>query len=209
MDWLILFAIVVGSYLIGSIPTGYILVKQLKGVDIRTVGSGSTGATNVKRVLGTKFFFIVMLIDMFKGLIPIIFLKHAGFVPESIISLHIMCIISSVLLVFGHSKSVFIGFAGGKSVATSVGVFLGLCWQAAIIAFIIWAGIVYLSKYVSLGSIIAILFMPVLMWLFDQPLSYTIFSLICALYVSFYLHRSNIQRLIAGTENKISFKGGQ
>lgn len=207
MDWLILLLTLFVAYLIGSIPTGYILVKKIKGIDIRTVGSGSTGATNVKRVLGKKFFFIVMILDMFKGLLPIIAVKYLPFIPTNIVKIDIICILVGVILVVGHSKSIYLKFSGGKSVATSVGVLLGLCWYVALIAFLIWIVVVYISKYVSLGSIIALFSTPILMWLFDQPLSYIIFTLACALYVSLYLHRENIQRLIAGTESKISFKG--
>lgn len=207
MDWLILLLTLFIAYLIGSIPTGYILVKKIKGIDIRTVGSGSTGATNVKRVLGKKFFFIVMILDMFKGLIPILAVKYLSFMPTNIIDIDIICILTGIILVVGHSKSIYLKFSGGKSVATSVGVLLGLCWQAALLAFLIWIAVVYISKYVSLGSIIALFCTPILMWLFNQPISYIVFTLACALYVSLYLHKENIRRLIAGTENKISFKG--
>lgn len=205
MDWLYFILIILGCYLIGAIPTGYVLVKQLKGIDIRTVGSGSTGATNVKRVLGTKFFFIVLLLDMLKGLVPLIALQYLNYAPEFLPDINYLTIICGIVLIFGHSKSVFIKFSGGKSIATSIGVFLALCWQATLIAVIIAALIIYISKYVSLGSIVSILLMPVLMWLFDQPLVYVIFSLVSALYVAFYLHRQNIQRLLSGTENKTSF----
>lgn len=207
MSWLILILTFLMAYLIGSIPTGYILVKRLKGIDIRTVGSGSTGATNVKRVLGKKYFFIVMILDMIKGLLPILAVKYIPLLYTNLLSMDIVAIITGVILVVGHSKSIYLKFSGGKSVATSVGVLLGLCWQAALVAFLIWIAVVYISKYVSLGSIVALFMTPVLMWLFDQPVSYIVFTLACALYVSLYLHRENIQRLLAGTENKISFKG--
>lgn len=207
MDWLILLGFLIASYLIGSIPTGYLLVKSLKNIDIRTVGSGSTGATNVKRVLGTKFFIIVLLLDAFKGLLPIFAAKIANIIPSMLPDIHILCILIGIMLVVGHSKSIFINFTGGKSVATSVGVLFGLCWQVALIAVLIWVVTVYFTKFVSLGSILASFSTPLTMWLFDQPLSYVIFTLICSLYVSCYLHRSNIERLLAGKENKISFKG--
>lgn len=207
MDWLYLLLYVVIAYLIGSIPTGYILVKSLKGIDIRTVGSGSTGATNVKRVLGTKYFFIVMTLDALKGLIPLMVIGIIGYTPSIIPGMDILKIIIGIMLVIGHSKSIYLNFSGGKSVATSIGVLLGLCWQVALITVLIWIIIVYLTKYVSLGSIVASLLSPLLMWLFNQPLSYVLFMLITAMYLSFYLHRDNIKRLWLGTENKISFSG--
>ncbi|MEW5821274.1 MAG: glycerol-3-phosphate 1-O-acyltransferase PlsY [Cyanobacteriota bacterium] len=207
MDWIILVLYILIAYLFGSIPTGYILVKQLKGIDIRTVGSGGTGATNVKRVMGTKYFVIVMLCDMFKGMIPTLAALHSGLMPDILPSQYTLAIIVGIAAVFGHSKSIFINFTGGKSVATSIGVLLAMCWQTALIAFIIWVIVVYLTRYVSLGSIIASFSTPITMWLFDQPASFVIFTLICSLYVSLYLHRANIKRLFAGTENKFSLKG--
>lgn len=205
MDWLILLAVIIVAYLIGSIPTGYIIVKKLKGIDIRTVGSGSTGATNVKRVLGTKFFIVVLLLDALKGALPILMLNYYNSVSSAIPNIHIFNIIAGIMLVIGHSKSVFINFTGGKSVATSVGVLFGLCWQVALVAFAIWFIIVYFTKFVSLGSIVSSMATPVLMWLFDQPSSYAVFTLLCACYLSLYLHRENIKRLWSGTESKISF----
>src|SRR5574344_1816359 len=105
------------SYLIGSIPTGYILVKLFTGQDIRTIGSGSTGATNVKRVMGKKWFFVVMVLDAIKGVLPVI---------------------AAIFVILGHSKSVFLNFSGGKSVASGVGTLIALDWQAGIIIAIVW-----------------------------------------------------------------------
>lgn len=206
MDWLNLTTIIILSYLIGSIPTGYILVKLVKGIDIRTIGSGGTGATNVKRVLGTKYFVIVMLIDILKGLIPLLILKYLNYVPAMLNGMDILCIITGIFLVIGHSKSIYLKFTGGKSVATSLGVLAGMCWQVALSAFLIWLLVVTLTKFVSLGSIIAAIATPILMLYFGQPISYIIFTLVCSLYVAFYLHKNNIKRLIEGSENKITFK---
>lgn len=210
MNWAIIILVVFIAYLIGSIPTGYILVKALKGIDIRTVGSGSTGATNVKRVLGTKYFVIVMLLDMLKGLIPVVALgiicTQTTLIPD-VLPVDILCILAGIALVVGHSKSIYLKFSGGKSVAISVGILLGLSWKTALCAIIVWIIIVYFTKYVSLGSIIASFTTPLCMWLFNEPLSYFIFTLMIAFYVSLYLHRENIKRLIEGTENKFSLKG--
>lgn len=207
MFWLVFLIISVIAYLIGSIPTGYIIVKKMKGIDIRTIGSGSTGATNVKRILGTKFFVIVMLLDMLKGLLPLIAIKISLSASALTYNVNILCIAAAIFLVIGHSKSIYLKFTGGKSVATSVGVLLGLCWQAALCAFVVWFIIFYLSKYISLASIVAAIVTPVFMWLFNQSLSLVIFSLVSGLYVALYLHRENIKRIWAGTESRTKFFG--
>lgn len=184
------------AYLIGSIPTGYIIVKLLKGEDIRKIGSGSTGATNVKRVLGKGWFFGVMLLDAFKGALPVLIAKY--FDTE----IGILAVVAAVAVLIGHSKSIFLGFTGGKSVASGVGTILALSWQTGIIIAVIWATITYISKYVSLGSIIALCLSPIVIYLFKQPLAYVIYCTIGAIYIV-YLHRENIKRLIKGEENKV------
>lgn len=184
------------SYLIGSIPTGYIVVKLIKGEDIRQIGSGSTGATNVKRVLGKGWFFGVMLLDAFKGAFPVLLAKHFDATSG------ILAVLAAVAVLIGHSKSIFLGFTGGKSVASGVGTMLALCWQVGILIAVIWGIITYISRYVSLGSIIALCLSPVLMYLFHKPSAYIIYCAIGAIYIV-YLHRENIKRLLAGNENKV------
>ncbi len=191
------------SYLIGSIPTGYLIVKSKTGQDIREVGSGSTGATNVKRVLGKKWFFIVMLLDAIKGAIPVIFFRFA--VQHGIISpdlFNLSPVIAAIFVIIGHSKSVFLNFKGGKSVASGVGTIIALNWQVGLILAVIWSIITFVTRYVSVGSIIALLLSPFFMFCFDAPVSYIAYCAIAAIYV-IYLHRENIQRLIKGEENKV------
>lgn len=187
------------AYLIGSIPTGYLVVKAFTGQDIREVGSGSTGATNVKRVMGKYWFFGVMFLDAFKGALPVILAKlltttfiHTGLIPA-------MC---AVAVILGHSKSIFLNFTGGKSVASGIGTILALNWHVGLSLAIIWSVVTYLSKYVSLGSIVALCFAPVFMYLCKQPIAYTLYCLAGAIYIV-YLHRENIQRLLKGEENKV------
>ena len=187
------------AYLIGSIPTGYLIVKAKTGQDIRTIGSGSTGATNVKRVLGKKWFFIVMLLDAFKGALPVILSKIFISVGAKY---GIAPVIASVCVIIGHSKSVFLGFKGGKSVASGVGTILALNWVVGLIIACIWGTITYFTKYVSVGSIIALLASPVIMYIFNAPIAYIVYCLIGAIYIV-YLHRENISRLIHGNENKV------
>lgn len=199
MDWLIILGVVVLSYIIGSIPTGYIIVKVKTGQDIRQIGSGSTGATNVKRVLGKKWFFTVMLLDAVKGALPVVL---AQIFAHNCIYPGLSAVLAAVAVLIGHSKSVFLGFKGGKSVASGVGTILALNWLVGICVAVIWGIITYTTKYVSVGSIIAVALSPVLMWLFKAPLPYIVYCAIGAVYI-IYLHRSNISRLIAGNENKV------
>lgn len=193
--YIALFALI--AYLIGSIPTGYLIVKIKTGKDIRTIGSGSTGATNVKRELGTKWFFIVMILDAIKGALPVVLAKT---LTTDIFGLY--AVISAVFVIIGHSKPLFLQFKGGKSVASGVGTILALNPLAGLLVALIWAIVTYITRYVSVGSIVAVLSSIILMYLFKNPIGYIIYCTIAAIYI-IYLHRQNIQRLIEGKENKI------
>ena len=190
---------IIVAYLIGAIPTGYIIVKSKTGQDIRTIGSGSTGATNVKRVLGKNWFFITLLLDAFKGALPVILAKN--FVTAGC-SIGLAPVLAAVAVIIGHSKSCFLGLKGGKSVASGVGTILALNWMVGVLIAVIWGTITYTTKYVSVGSIIALLISPVLMYLFKAPIAYICYCALGAIYIV-YLHRENIKRLIAGNENKV------
>lgn len=192
-------AVVLSAYIIGSIPTGYIIVKTFTGQDIRTIGSGSTGATNVKRVMGKKWFFITLLLDAFKGALPVIL---AAIFAKAFTSIGLLPVLAAIAVILGHSKSIFLKFTGGKSVASGVGTILALNWQVGLIIAAIWATVTFFTRYVSVGSIIALAISPFLMWIFNAPLAYTCYCTLGALYI-IWLHRSNIQRLIKGEENKV------
>lgn len=203
MTWAYLLQIAAFSYLIGSIPTGYIIVKTKTGKDIREVGSGSTGATNVKRVLGKKWFFIVMLLDALKGMLPVVsasletssaayFYDKNGLAP----------VIAAIFVIIGHSKPIFLKFKGGKSVASGVGTIIALNPFVGLCLAVIWGVITYFTKYVSVGSIIALILSPFLMYLFKAPAACVVYCAIAAVYVT-YLHRENIKRLLKGEENKV------
>ena len=187
------------AYLIGSIPTGYLIVKAKTGEDIRTIGSGSTGATNVKRVLGKNYFFLVMFLDALKGALPVILAKI--FVPVAA-SIGLAPVVAAVAVIIGHSKSIFLGFKGGKSVASGVGTIIALNWTVGLIIALIWGVITYTTKYVSVGSIIALLISPFVMYFLHAPLAYICYCALGAVYIV-YLHRENIKRLIEGNENKV------
>ena len=192
-----LLIVALGAYLIGSIPTGYIIVKAKTGQDIRTVGSGSTGATNVKRVLGKNYFFLVMILDAIKGALPVVLAKLFATVG---VAFGIAPVIAAVII--GHSKSVFLQFKGGKSVASGVGTILALNWIVGLIIALVWGVITYTTKYVSVGSIIALIVSPFVMYFLGAPIAYVAYCALGAIYIV-YLHRENIKRLIQGNENKV------
>ena len=188
------------AYLIGSIPTGYLIVKAKTGDDIRKIGSGSTGATNVKRVLGKKWFFVVMILDAIKGALPVVLGKIvANYANDTIGIIAVFC---AIFVIIGHSKPIFLQFKGGKSVASGVGTILALNIIVGLLIAVIWGIITYISRYVSLGSIIALILSPILMYLFKNPPCYILYCLIAAIYI-IYLHRDNIKRLIKRQENKV------
>ncbi len=201
MEFVWYLLVMLGAYLIGSFPTGYLLVKALKGQDIREFGSGNTGATNVKRVLGKRAFVSVMLIDGIKGILAVVLAQYLD-AKLGLNSQGILSLLAAVAVVIGHSKSIFLGFTGGKSVATTCGTILGLNFLVGLVVFVIWATVSYCSRYISLGSIVAVAVLPFCMYFFKAPLSYVIYCAIAAIYV-IYLHRENIKRLMNGTENKV------
>ena len=189
----------ISAYLIGSIPTGYIVVKVFTGQDIRTIGSGSTGATNVKRVMGKNWFFTVMILDAIKGALPVILASTFGLFGAKY---GLLPVIASIGVILGHSKSIFLNFTGGKSVASGVGTILALNWVVGLTIAVIWSIVTYCSKYVSLGSIVALAASPILMWRMGAPIAYILYCAIGAVYI-IYLHRENIGRLMRGEENKV------
>ncbi len=201
LDIIKLILIFITAYLIGSIPTGFIIVKKLKNIDIRQMGSGSTGATNVKRILGTKWFFIVMLIDALKGALPVILTMKFIYIYS--FNNDIAPVIAGAGAVIGHCKSIFLGFTGGKSVATTLGSIIALNPIVGAISVVVWAIITFASKYVSLGSVIAVTIVPVLMNYLEPSNYYNIiYASSCAVIV-IILHQTNIKRLISGKENKV------
>lgn len=192
-----LFGIIIG-YLSGSIPTGYWL-GRLKGIDLTQIGSGSTGATNVLRSLGKGPALITLIADVLKGFLPVYFAIKLNCSIFLVLLIAIACIL-------GHSKSIFLKFKGGKSSATGLGILIAISWQAAAITFLIWMLVVWVSKYSSLGSIIAIPLAPIWLYLFHKPFIYILLSTIVAVYVVLIRHRDNIKRLLNGTESKIGEK---
>lgn len=204
--------IVVIAYLLGSFPTGYIAVKQLKGIDIREVGSGSTGATNVLRTLGKGPGAFVLFLDSLKGVLAIAlvywlfnFAANQNFIPPTVdakLWQPWVVTLTGLAAILGHSKSIFLGFTGGKSVAISLGILLAMSWQVGLATAGVFAVCAAISRIVSLSSIMGAIAVPIFMIVLHQPLPYILFGIAGGLYV-ILRHRSNIERLLAGTEPKI------
>lgn len=199
---LLLFA----AYLLGSIPTGYLTGRLLKGIDIREQGSGSTGATNVLRTLGKGPALVVLLVDAAKGVGAIALVNaYYAFVQTPAIPLtwHPWLVAwAAFFAVLGHSKSIWINFTGGKSVATGLGVLLAMSLPVGLATLGVFAVVLAISRIVSLGSITGAIAVPVLMIILGQPLPYQLFAGAAGLYV-ILRHRSNIERLLAGTEPQV------
>jgi glycerol-3-phosphate acyltransferase PlsY len=198
------------SYLVGSIPTAIIYGKLTRGIDIRLHGSGNAGATNVFRVLGWKAGVLVLLIDMVKGLIATLWFYKIG-TDSFIANVELLKIMAGMSAVFCHIWTVFAGFKGGKGVGTGAGMIIGLVPGAVLVGVIVFLLAVAMTRWGSLGSILASLTVPVYLFLkkffFMLPVSTTllIFSLLIPLLIIF-THRSNIKRLLNGSENKIILK---
>jgi glycerol-3-phosphate acyltransferase PlsY len=186
----------VASYLLGAIPTSYLVVRLVKGADLRRLGSGNLGATNLYRTLGWRYALPVGVFDMLKGMVPVVwFGPHAGGGP-------LVPLLLGIAALLGHVFSVFVGFRGGKGVATGAGIVLGLAPWAFLAALGAWAAVLALSGYVSLASIVAALLLPPAVYLLapERRDLIWLFALIAALIVFF--HRANIKRLLAGTEHR-------
>jgi glycerol-3-phosphate acyltransferase PlsY len=205
-----LILVLILSYLIGSIPTALIAGKLLKKIDIREHGSGNAGATNVLRILGWKAALIVLLIDMFKGFAAVYWfakLYPAVYDPDTHAFFQIL---TGLAAICGHIWTVFAGLKGGKGVGTAAGVFLGLQPLPVLICLIVFIGIVYRTRYVSLGSMTAAVLLPIILivqrYVLDRvvPLPYIVIGIVLAILIV-VTHRENIGRLAQGTENKVKF----
>ena len=188
------------AYLVGSIPTAYIMGRIVKGIDIRNFGSGNVGATNVMRVLGPAAGIATLAIDILKGYLVVALLPTWASADSA--RLPLWQILSCIGVIAGHNWMIFLRFEGGKGVAATAGAFLALAPLASLSAIGLWGIVVALTRYVSLGSIIAGLSLPVFMLLFHKPIAYVWFSLFLALALTLK-HRGNLRRLIEGTERKI------
>jgi glycerol-3-phosphate acyltransferase PlsY len=200
--------LIVVSYVMGSIPTGYWLTRALKGIDIRNYGSGSTGATNVWRCVGKGPGISVFFIDLAKGLIPVRLAIALTLLPnfQAMDQYHLLPVLAALAALIGHSKSVFLNFQGGKSAATGLGTLLALKPIVGTATFATWLLLLFAFKIVSLASIIATGFCGVYMALAKMPVSYVVYCILGFAYVT-YRHKANIERMLKGTEPRIGKKG--
>ena len=195
--------IVIIAYLIGSIPFGFLIVRGLEGDDIRQTGSGGTGATNVSRRAGKLAGVLTLLLDAVKGASAVLLAGLFAQGPGDWLPMG-----AAVAVVCGHIFPIWLGFRGGKGVATAIGVFLVLAPVAVLMAGVVFVIIVWIKRYVSLGSIVGALIIPLVIWVeryfvkSSGVIDGTLVAAICCAALIVFAHRQNISRLIQGTENK-------
>ena len=202
------------AYLIGSVSFSVIISKKMAGFDVREKGSGNAGTTNMLRSVGKKAAAITLICDILKGVISIVIAIIVGNIAKNL-DRELLLQIAGIAVVLGHTFPIFFGFKGGKGVATSLGVLLMSNWQIGLICLVFAVVLMALTRMVSLGSCAAAVLFPVLTLFINQHYTvltdgksgrvYFVYSVILAIIV-LYNHRSNIKRILNGTENKLSFK---
>ncbi|WP_339004427.1 glycerol-3-phosphate 1-O-acyltransferase PlsY [Fusobacterium animalis] len=191
------FCLIILSYFFGAIPSGVWIGKIFKNIDVRDYGSKNSGATNSYRVLGAKLGIAVLIIDVLKGFIPLYIANKFNLAYNDLVILGLVAILA-------HTFSCFISFKGGKGVATSLGVFLFLAPVITLILLVIFILVVYFTKYISLGSITAAFLLPIFTFFTHRDTYLFTLSVVIAIFV-IYRHKTNISRLLSGTENKFKF----
>ena len=191
------FSLILG-YLLGSIPSGWLAGRWLKGIDLRELGSGSTGATNVLRQVGKGPALVVFLIDVGKGAAAVLLARALGLGDW-------IQVLAGLTALAGHIWPIWLGFKGGKAVATGLGLFLGLAWPVGLASFGVFMAVFSLSRLVSLASVLAAISLPLLMAAGSGSTANQVVALVAMLLV-LWRHRSNIQRLLNGTEPKLGQK---
>jgi len=191
------------AYLIGSIPTAYIFGRLLKGIDIRQYGSGNIGATNVFRVIGRFPGILVLFIDIMKGFVCATYVANLFMYISPVTRPQLYSVLAGLAAIAGHNWTLFLRFRGGKGVATSAGVVIGLIPKIFWLGFLVWCIIFSVTGFISLASIVASVSIPLFTLVFGAPTEIVIFmSILCLVIV--YKHRSNIKRLQKGEEKRIS-----
>jgi glycerol-3-phosphate acyltransferase PlsY len=199
------------AYLLGSIPTAYIVGKRVRNIDIRQHGSGNVGATNVFRVIGKKWGAIVLLCDFLKGLVAVIilaFISHAF----GQMSYPVKQLLFGAAAIAGHTWSPWLKLKGGKGIATAAGILVGIFPWAALASILIWLATFLIGRYVSLASIIAVAVFPLVLFIFHRHMqSFEIIFLATTVLAAFliYNHRTNISRLRQNTEPRVDFSFGK
>lgn len=202
MEWMIALIIAgLAAYLIGSFPTSFIMAKLIKGVDIRTVGSGNAGATNVVRTVGKLPGLITLVIDILKGVLVVALIGDYLYSYGIDLDYDFYRGMLALITVCGHIWPVFLGFRGGKGVATTLGVLAVMIPNILLASLFVWLVVFLISKYVSLASIITFIAIPIMATILINSF-YTVIFVITICSVSIYKHRSNITRLLKGDESK-------
>lgn len=183
------------GHVCGSVSSGLWLVQAFHGIDIRNYGSKNIGTTNVFRIVGPKTAVLVLIADAFKGILAVGIMSYFFHNP-------LLDVVTALGALLGHNYSLFLGFKGGKGVATALGLLIFMMPKVAVASFGIWLVCVLLTRYVSLGSIMSAIFTPPLAWYLGYPSAYVIFSVVAAFFVVLR-HKENIHRLLTGTESKI------
>ena len=189
------------AYVIGSVTTGYLIGKVFRGIDIRDYGSGNIGATNTLRVLGKPAGVTALVLDVAKGLVAVTALAAIAASGRSPVTLPTMKVLLGIAAIAGHNWTVFLRFRGGKGVATSAGVFLGIAWLPVLIAAVAFTVIVLSTRIVSLGSMSAAVVLPVAMFVLGSEREFLAFGIVAAALV-LVRHSSNIKRLLRGKEHR-------
>ncbi|MFW5787810.1 MAG: glycerol-3-phosphate 1-O-acyltransferase PlsY [Halanaerobiales bacterium] len=195
---IVLFSII--AYLLGSIPSGYLMASNLKNIDLRDIGSGNVGATNVARALGLKAGLFVAILDILKGFVAVRIARV--FLPADI-SIFVIFIIG-LLAIAGHNWSIFLNFSGGKGVATTIGVVLEILPVSFFIFIICWITLTVLTRYVSLGSLVGAVSLPISGYIITNDMIYLLYLLLLTITI-FITHKENIIRLKRGNENRMSW----
>ncbi|HNW39427.1 MAG TPA: glycerol-3-phosphate 1-O-acyltransferase PlsY [Candidatus Omnitrophota bacterium] len=207
----LIFIALIISYLIGSIPTAYLFGKALKGVDIRKVGSGNVGATNALRVLGRKAGITVLLLDIIKGFVTVVVLGSYFADKVTLLSNQNLCILMGLFCICGHNWTIFLQFKGGKGIATTFGVLIGLSLKVAGLNFVIgililvWFIVFFAFRMVSLASICSAIAFPAASFFLKQSPMFVYLSLLLSIFVVFR-HKSNLVRIFQGKESRLYFK---
>ena len=204
---IIIFTIAI-SYVLGSIPFGYLLVRAFRGMDIRASGSGNIGATNVART-SPALGIATLILDALKGFAAVAIARF-WISPHAAMPGTAICAVAALLAIIGHIFPLWLGFRGGKGVATGLGSFIMLAPKAIVATIALFAAIVIAFRYVSLGSIVAVALFPILAWVLDgygdEPLAIACFATASILIIA--KHRTNIRRLVSGTENRLQMRRG-
>lgn len=188
--------VLICAYILGSVPFGLLLGKGVWNIDLREHGSKNIGATNAWRTIGKAAGILIFICDFLKGFISV-------YIASCLVGTPLSMVLAGVVAIFGHSLSIFLKFKGGKGVSTGLGVIAMLMGKVTVIVFLAWFAIVYFTRYVSLGSCVAVVLVPILAYAFCEPKEFIVFGIVAALLI-IIRHKSNIIRLLNGTESKIA-----